>query len=256
MGKFLKFCCLKIFATACLEAQNPVSELPTSPLLASDASALKSALDIEKIFVGAPIIYSLLALLSVGALSIWIYTLITWRRQLTMPQQFIDSVSECLKSGDFEGAKQQCQSSNSAIATILNCGLNTKNHGSKAVFKAIESEGRRLGMRLWQKISLLNDIAVTAPMMGLLGTVLGIFYGFYDKKRAYENLLTVFDGLGIAIGTTVVGLLVAILAMILHATLKIWAAGLLSDLEMRAMRLASAICHESSSDQSSPNSRG
>lgn len=254
MRKLFKISSLgALMMTCCIKAQDAAGEIPTPLPLAAESDSVKSALDIEKLFVGAPMIYSLLALLSIGALSIWIYTLISWRRQLTMPKQLLDSVSHCLSQRDFEGAQQQCRSSKCAIASILDSGLTMRANGSRAVFKAIETEGKRLGMHLWQKISLLNDIAVTAPMLGLLGTVLGIFYGFYDKKRAYENLLTVFDGLGIAIGTTVIGLMVAILAMLLHATLKIWAAGLMSDMETRALKMAAAITKGDAGDQSTPN---
>lgn len=229
-----------VLNTSFLDAQtgsSPPFSLPS--VLQSDEA--KSALDVEKIFVGAPIIYSLLLIMSIGALAIWIFTLITWRRQITMPEQLLSNLEQSLQQRDFDRAFDQCQKSQSAIAQIILSGLILRSSGSKAVFKGIETEGKRLGLRLWQKISLLNDIAVTAPMLGLLGTVLGIFYGFYDKQRAYENLLTVFDGLGIAIGTTVIGLMVAILAMVLHATLKIWAVGLLSEMETRSLKLATSL---------------
>ena len=85
---------------------------------------------------------------------------------------------------------------------------------------AVKSEGKRSTGSHWQKIGLLNDIAIIAPMLGLLGTVLGMFYAFYDVNRSMESISAFFDGLGISVGTTVCGLLVAILAMIFHSLTK------------------------------------
>ena len=75
-------------------------------------------------------------------------------------------------------------------------------------------------MGSWQKLSLLSDIALLAPLIGLLGTVLGMFYAFYDVNRSIESLASLFDGLGVSVGTTVAGLLVALSAMILQTILK------------------------------------
>ena len=47
-----------------------------------------------------------------------------------------------------------------------------------------------------------------------------MFYSFYDVNRSIESINALFDGLGIAVGTTVMGLIVAILAMIFYTTLK------------------------------------
>lgn len=216
--------------------------LPPTPMRAPDAAGLAmQAIDIKKVFVSAPLIYSLLGLLSVTALAVWIYTLVTWRARLTIPAEFLTKVREKIDQGDLSGALKDCQTHESAIATIISSGLKMHKQGGQAIFQATEAEGKRLGLYLWQKVSLLNDIAVTAPMLGLLGTVMGIFYSFYDKNRSFESMITVFDGLGIAIGTTVIGLVVAILAMILHATLKLWATSLMSDMETSALEMAAAI---------------
>lgn len=223
--------------------------LPPTSLRAADATGIAvHAIDIKKVFVSAPLIYSLLGLLSVTALAVWIYTLVTWRARLTIPANFLTEVREKIDKGDLSGALQQCQAHESAIASILASGLKMHKQGGQAIFQATEAEGKRLGLYLWQKVSLLNDIAVTAPMLGLLGTVMGIFYSFYDKNRSFESLITVFDGLGIAIGTTVIGLVVAIIAMILHATLKLWATSLMSDMETSALEMAAAMTESASAN--------
>jgi biopolymer transport protein ExbB len=84
----------------------------------------------------------------------------------------------------------------------------------------MKNAGKRYMLGSWQKISLLSDIALLAPMIGLLGTVLGMFYAFYDVNRSIESLASLFDGLGVSVGTTVAGLLVALSSMALQTVLK------------------------------------
>jgi len=88
---------------------------------------------------------------------------------------------------------------------------------------------------------MLNDIAIIAPMIGLLGTVLGMFYAFYDVNRSIESISTLFDGLGVSVGTTVAGLLVAIVALILHSTAKYRLVQALAQVENNAQKVATLI---------------
>ncbi len=78
-------------------------------------------------------------------------------------------------------------------------------------------------------------------MLGLLGTVLGMFYAFYDINRSIESISTLFDGLGVSVGTTVAGLSVAILALILHSTAKYRLVRTLAHIENEAQSLATLI---------------
>src|SRR5208283_4095219 len=107
--------------------------------------------------------------------------------------------------------------------------------------ESMRAEAKRSTVGFWQKIGLLSDIAVIAPMLGLLGTVLGMFYAFYDVNRSIESISTLFDGLGISVGTTVAGLIVAILALILQSTAKYRLVRSLSRVETDAHHVASLI---------------
>ncbi len=70
---------------------------------------------------------------------------------------------------------------------------------------------------------------------------LGLFYAFYDVNRSADTLASIFDGLGIAVGTTVAGLIVAISAMIFYATLKLRFVRLLNVLENETLALGNLI---------------
>lgn len=200
-----------------------------------------SKIDFISAFKGSPVIYSVLFLLSMIATTLWIYSLMTLKLSSFIPAQFIGQIRQQLEQKQFDKALLICQQQDNFSAQVLACGIASRRHGPQVMLEAMQAEGKRCGHALWQRISLLNDIAVTAPMLGLLGTVLGMFYAFYDINRTQESIVSIFDGLGVAIGTTVCGLVVSILAMLYHTTLKYRVAKILNSVENEALNLGTLI---------------
>ncbi len=193
----------------------------TAPIFGDTITeSTQTLIDFKKVFFSSPLIYSMLSLMSISSLAIWIYSLITIRNKEIIPQTFCLEIKSLLSAKDYSTAKQLCQKNKNLFASLMNVGLTTKDLGANIMIDAMKSEGKRMATPLWQRLSFLNDIAIISPMVGLLGTVIGMFYAFYDINRSVESINTLFDGLGIAVGTTVAGLIVAILAMIFSTTLK------------------------------------
>ncbi len=142
------------------------------------------------------------------------------KRQESISEGFLQEVRDKLVTQQFQEASDLCKKKQTLFSRILSAGLIYRKYGLQAMLEGMKSEGKRSTVSSWQRLSLLQDIAVIAPMLGLLGTVLGMFYAFYDVNRSIESINALFDGLGISVGTTVMGLTVAILAMIFHTTLK------------------------------------
>lgn len=218
----------------------------TFPMMAVDKkNSLKetftTTLDVKEIFFASPAIYSVLIVLSIAAVSIWIYCLLTFREKNNMSIQVIKDVKTYLLNKEFEKAINYCNCQGNLFASIIASALNVRVHGPQFVADTMKSEGQRFTTKYWQKINLLNDVVVVAPMLGLLGTVVGMFYAFYDVNRSIDSISALFDGLGIAVGTTVVGLIVAILAMIFHATLKYRLVKMLNTVENEAFALCPLI---------------
>jgi len=229
-------------AIALVEKKEVVraKEAPAAVVLPLPKKA-KSTMDLGQVFAAAPIIYSMLFLMSVSSLVIWLYSLLTFRPKDIMPRAFVNQMREVLGAKNYEEALGLCQKQTNFLGQMLSCGINTRIHGSEVMANAMSSEGKRASATLWQRLSLLNDIVVTAPMLGLLGTVIGMFYAFYDVNRSIESITSLFDGLGIAVGTTVVGLIVSILSMIFHSTLKYRLVRTLSLVENEALSLSCLI---------------
>jgi biopolymer transport protein ExbB len=198
-------------------------------------------LDLVLVFKSCPWIYTLLILMSIIAMSIWLYSMITLRSSQALPKSILDQLHSLFKEKKYDAALELCQKQDNYTASILAAGISARKHGPHIIMETMSSEGKRVGLSLWQRISLLNEIAVLAPMVGLLGTVIGLFFAFYDSNRNVESMTSLFDGLGIAIGTTVVGLIVSIVAMILYTTLKFRIVNLLNTLETETLSFATEL---------------
>ena len=220
--------------------------LQAASAMAADASAPKVAphegtLDLLKVFQSCPIIYSTLLLLSIAAFIIWSYSLLTLKSSEMMPKNFLNQLRELLAERRFETALSICQQDHSFSASIVACAIAARKHGPQMMMDSMKSEGKRRGSSIWQRISILNEIAVIAPMIGLLGTVIGLFFAFYDMNRSAESIASIFDGLGIAVGTTVMGLIVAILAMLFYTSLKFRVINLMNKIENELLSLINIV---------------
>lgn len=201
----------------------------------------ESTLDLAKIYSSCPIIYSILLLLSIGATAIWIYSIYSLRLSEMMPDHFTQELRSKLNEKNYDQALELCLNEKTIASEIMASGLSARKHGPQIVLESIQSEGRRASNYLWQRIGLLNDIAVLAPMLGLLGTVIGLFFGLYNTSATSESIYSIFDGLGIAIGTTVLGLIVAILSMVYQTSLKYRVIHVLNIIENESLALANLI---------------
>jgi len=205
------------------------------------AEPSQQTVDLKKVFTAAPLIYSVLSLLSIASMVIWLYSLATIRSKDILPGAFIQELKNQLRSGHFAEAETLCQTEPKLFSSIVSAGLSTRKLGAQVMIDAMKSEGKRAATAFWQRLSLLNDIVIIAPMLGLLGTVIGMFYAFYDLNRSSESINALFDGLGIAVGTTVAGLIVAIIAMIFYTTLKYQIVKTLALVENEALTISTLI---------------
>jgi biopolymer transport protein ExbB len=227
-----------IFLTS-MSWANDGNSLATTKL--EPIKTLSQSIDISQIFSGSPIIYTVLMLMSVSSVAIWLYSLFSFRSKQVFSYSFIHQVKAFLENKSYDEATEFCEKHKHLLSNIVLAGITARKHGAQVVIDTMKSEGKRSSASYWQKLSLLNDIVIIAPMLGLLGTVIGMFYAFYDVNRSLESINALFDGLGIAVGTTVVGLIVAILAMMFYTSLKYRLVNVLSRIENEALSLSNLI---------------
>ena len=210
-----------------------------SPILKPTIST--TSLNFSEVFKSSPTIYSLLLIMSITSFSIFLYSLFSFRLKELISPATVTNLKNTLLNKDYERTLTYCNQNKNLLSAMIASGISIKEHNVEYVIDTIKNEGKRATASIWQKINLLHEIAILAPMLGLLGTVIGMFYAFYDINRSIDSLSSLFDGLGIAVGTTVAGLIVAILAMIFHSILKFKMIKTLNHVENEAVYLGNLI---------------
>ncbi len=186
---------------------------------------------------GGPLMW-VLAALSVLALALFIYLLFAHRRGAIAPLAQVSDIAKAIEKGDVDEAYRLAERRPTAFAHLVLAGLTAKMSvpaGRDAkVGAAIETEGGHIAERLMNGVEYLSDIAAIAPLVGLLGTVLGMFETFHSISSELEagiRFQALSRGVSQAIITTVFGLVVAIPALAAHAFFRRRAARRISQLE-------------------------
>ncbi|MBL8013201.1 MAG: MotA/TolQ/ExbB proton channel family protein [Candidatus Omnitrophica bacterium] len=153
-----------------------------------------------------------LALLSLVALAIIVYDLMSLKPDVKTPQRFFEDLVEKLESGDVKGAQQLCRRSDNILSNVAIAGLERIPKGRVIVREAMENTARKEVSKLWQNVAYLGDIATIAPLMGLLGTVLGMIQAFNVISFAGASLkpIMLVGGISKALVTTAAGLVIAV----------------------------------------------
>ncbi len=161
-----------------------------------------------------------IGLLSVIALAIVVYDAMMLNVNKLAPQGLFNDVMRKLETRDFGSAKTLCrQENNTIISKIVLAGLDRRNPLDDTAREAMESTARIELTNLWQNINYLSDIVAVAPLLGLLGTVLGMIQAFRAVPLQSASIKTTLLAAGIskAMVTTASGLIVAIPALIAYS---------------------------------------
>ena len=161
--------------------------------------------------VGAIMIFILLALSLTAAYLIFDH-LMSIRRTDLMPEGLGETVQKALMAGDVTAAQNACNAQPSLLSFVLLHGISELEFGWSSVEKSLEDALAEQSARLFRKIEYLSVIGNIAPMVGLLGTVIGMIVAF-QQVAATQGLASapqLAQGIYQALVTTVGGLIVAI----------------------------------------------
>ena len=163
-----------------------------------------------------------LAILSLIAVYIFIERFITVSRATKYDSSFMDRIREYMKDGKLDSAKALCRGNSTPISRMIEKGLSRIGRPLSDINSAIENVGNLEVAQLERGVNFLAMIASAAPMIGFLGTVLGMIQTFYDMSNAGNNLNigTLSHGIYGAMVTTVGGLIVGIIAYFFHAIIS------------------------------------
>ena len=152
-----------------------------------------------------------IGLASLIALASILNSFFSLRRSRVLPEDFVGEVRKRIDANDAKAAMQLCRQRPSPIANILGAGLRKHGKATAEIEKSIEDAGSREINSMRQSIRVLSAVGVVTPLLGLFGTVLGIYTSFGAvAKEAGVRPEVLAIGINEALITTISGLMVAI----------------------------------------------
>jgi biopolymer transport protein ExbB len=143
------------------------------------------------------------------------------RRASKAEADFMSKIKEYIKEGKVDQAKDLCNRSTSPSARILEKAIERLGKPMETITAAIENTGKLEVLRLEQRISFLATASGAGPMLGFLGTVIGMVVVFIDLENSNTlELKIIAPGIMTAMITTVAGLIVGILSFMGHNHLQ------------------------------------
>jgi biopolymer transport protein ExbB len=188
-----------------------------------------------------------LVLASVVTLALVLACIFSLRRGTVVTRRFMETAEALLRKRDYLGLIAVSNRHPEAIARITSRTLDfaTKNPAApvESIREVAETEGSRVASSLNHRIVYLADIATLAPMLGLLGTVVGIInsFGVLAGNPTQPRQMLLAAGVGQALIATAVGLVIGITAMAFYSLFRGKVASMISDLESATSHILSII---------------
>ena len=161
------------------------------------------------------IINILLALMLGYAIFIFVERFLALRKASKEDKGFLQKIKDYILDGKIDSAKDYCSRSNSPSARMLEKGISRLGKPIENITATIENTGKLEILRLEQRLSFLATAAGAAPMIGFLGTTVGMIMVFIDLGNATSlELKVIAPGIMTAMVTTVEGLIVGIISYV------------------------------------------
>jgi biopolymer transport protein ExbB len=179
-----------------------------------------------------------LLLLLAFALYLFIERLVVLAQATKEDKTFMDRIRDYIKDGNIASATKLCQQTETPSARMIEKGITRIGRPMQDVQVAIENVGNLEVSKLEKGLVLIATIAAGAPMLGFLGTVLGMVQTFFNMAQNASGVIeiaTLSEGMYQAMVTTVGGLIVGILAMFAYNFLVSRIDRVVRQLESRTM---------------------
>ena len=167
---------------------------------------------------GGQIIIALLFVLLATALFIYFERFFAIKSASKLDKNFMNQIREYVSEGKLESATALCKSKNTPTARLIDKGISRIGKPLDDINTAIETAGKLEVYQLEKNVSILATISGAAPMIGFLGTVIGMIVAIHEIANAggQIDIKMLSDGLYTAMTTTVAGLIVGIIAYITY----------------------------------------
>jgi biopolymer transport protein ExbB len=196
-----------------------LQELAQDPAVGEILSEEKTLSVIDLIFsggTGSIVIISVLFLMLFVALYIYFERIFAIKAASTIDKDFMNQIRDHVTNGKLEAAKLLCAQTDSPVARLTEKGVSRIGKPLDDINTAIENAGTLEVYKLERNVSVLATVAGAAPMIGFLGTVIGMILAFHEMASSggQAEMGSLASGIYTAMTTTVAGLIVGIIAYI------------------------------------------
>ncbi len=195
--------------------------------------------ELKKRFIeGGPGFMGIVLICLILGLAIAIERIIYLNLATTNSQKLTAGVEEALSSGGLEAAKELCRNTKGPVASIFYQGLDRVEEGVESAEKAVIAYGGVQMGQLEKNVSWISLFIALAPMLGFMGTVIGMIQAF-DKIEAAGDMQPslVAGGIKVALLTTVFGLIVAIILQVFYNYIIAKIDSIVNDMEDASINL-------------------
>ncbi len=232
-----------------LQAQVPATPTPPVATAAANgepagAQPMSEALSFESFIKQAGVMAWPLIILSMIAFCLILLYTLTIRQGTIVSDGFMNSADALIRKQDYLGLLAVCNRRNECIARITAKTLDFATRNPTASFEEVkevtEAEGNRQSSLLLSRIAYLGDIGAVAPMLGLLGTTLGMiqtFHGMNEKTYGGSGQLGLAQGVSEALLCTASGLVIGVPSLIFYSIIRGKVNRLISEMEAATTHL-------------------
>lgn len=197
-------------------AEEPAAETPApvDPVSKNFLTWMVESLGLFWLLIFAALSFVMVALIMMNILQV--------RRDVLLPNDFVEDFEQKLNGKDFQGAYEAARNDDSFVARVLAAGMGRLSRGYPEAVEGMQEAGEDENMALEHRLSYLALIGSIAPMLGLMGTVQGMIATFEKiaESVASPKPSELAEGISTALFTTLIGLGIAVPAMVFYSILK------------------------------------
>ncbi len=230
-----------------MAAEPALVEEKTKPETETDEAPTKKTVGIiqqvKQYFIdGGPAFMSLVFLVFLLGLALSIERIIYLNMSTTNNHKLLAEIDEAMQSGGVEAAKEVCRNTRGPVASIFYQGLDRADEGVEAVEKSVINYGSVQAGLLEKNLSWISLFIATAPMLGFLGTVIGIIQVFdIIEVTGQTEPVQIAGAMKVALNTTLAGLVAAIVLQIFYNYIVSKIDGIVNDMEDASISLVDMV---------------
>jgi biopolymer transport protein ExbB/TolQ len=156
---------------------------------------------------------------------------------------FMQNIGNLLKAGKYDEALSHAQASNLPLGKVIYAILSKREKGRDGMAQGLDESYLTEAPRINRYLNMVAVVANIATLLGLLGTIFGLIYTFdaVANKPAAERPKALADGIAVAMGTTFMGLTVAIPLMFIQGILALQAERIVQEIEEKGVKIINIV---------------